>query len=291
MEKNKSINKNIIIDCHTHCFPDFLAPRAMEGLVKTSKITPCTNGTVSGLKEVLKNANITAAFVCHIATNPKQQKNVNDFAVSINTPKENLNGKAKENNIAEKEPILFSFGSVHPHSQNIFEEVKEIKKAGLYGIKLHPDYVDINFNSKEFYPIFEAAEEEGLPIITHSGYDPVSPNKIHCTPDMLIEVKKNFKNLKLVAAHMGANRLMPEVLKVLCGEDIYIDTSMLHQNDLYFVREILLNHNPNRILFGSDIPWGNPKNQWEIISNLNLPQNLLEKLAYKNAEELFKIKI
>ena len=78
------------VDFHTHCFPDFLAPRAMENLTRISVYPPCLNGTLSALKESMSRAGIHRSVVLNIATNPKQTENVNNFAIEANADKKLL---------------------------------------------------------------------------------------------------------------------------------------------------------------------------------------------------------
>ena len=75
----------MLIDFHTHCFPDRIAQKAIEKLSFVSGgIENYTDGTVNGLKASMKKHGVDKSVVLNIATNAHQQKNVNDFAASIN---------------------------------------------------------------------------------------------------------------------------------------------------------------------------------------------------------------
>ena len=77
-------NTGMIFDIHTHCFPDTLAPRAIGKLAYASGgLTPYTDGTLSSLDALMHAQGVDAFAVQNIATNPRQMKNVNDFAASI----------------------------------------------------------------------------------------------------------------------------------------------------------------------------------------------------------------
>ena len=70
----------MIIDFHTHCFPDKIASKAMEILRMRSGITkPFHDGSLSSLLELQKKDGVDYSVVLNIATNPKQQRNVNDL--------------------------------------------------------------------------------------------------------------------------------------------------------------------------------------------------------------------
>ena len=75
----------MLIDFHTHCFPDKIAQKAIEKLSFTSGgLEPYTNGTLDGLTQNMKKHSVNKSVVLNIATNAHQQTSVNDFASSIN---------------------------------------------------------------------------------------------------------------------------------------------------------------------------------------------------------------
>ena len=64
----------MIIDFHTHAFPERIAERAIEKLSYTSGgLIPQTDGTVESLKYLMKKDGIDKSVVLAIATNEKQQ--------------------------------------------------------------------------------------------------------------------------------------------------------------------------------------------------------------------------
>ncbi len=270
-----------IIDFHTHAFPDALAPRAIAGLAATAAscgYAPHTDGTVAGLLASMDEASVSRAVVCNIATNPRQMQKVNDFAMEI----------------ARLYPRLIPLGSLNPAaSREVLEhEVVRLVSAGIRGIKIHPDYVGVALNDPAFSPILELAAANGLFVITHAGFDPISPDRVFCTPDMLLQIHGDHPTLRLIAAHTGGFDREDEVLDKLCGKDIYLDTS------LCAVRagreaswggecaEILRNHRPDRLLFATDTPWSTPKEELDFLSSVGFSDEVMEKVLHGNAEEL-----
>jgi predicted TIM-barrel fold metal-dependent hydrolase len=76
----------MVIDFHTHVFPGKLAPRALKTLsAKAGGLEPLYDGTPAGLEAYLRANNVDKAVVLNIATNSRQQKSVNDFAIAINS--------------------------------------------------------------------------------------------------------------------------------------------------------------------------------------------------------------
>ena len=75
----------MIIDFHTHAFPEKIAEMAIEKLSFASGgLIPQTNGTIDSLKSLMKKDGIDKSVALAIATNEKQQTAVNDFIASQN---------------------------------------------------------------------------------------------------------------------------------------------------------------------------------------------------------------
>ena len=71
----------MVIDFHTHCFPDKLAERAVGQLSRVGGgLMPYSDGTLDGLRRQMAQHNIDISVVLNIATKPEQQTNVNNFA-------------------------------------------------------------------------------------------------------------------------------------------------------------------------------------------------------------------
>ena len=264
----------MIIDFHTHCFPDNLAPKAMKKLGDTCNIPYYTDGTVKDSLRLMKEAGVDKAVVCNIATNPNQTVNVNNFAIMTN-------------NVY---PELISFGSVHPDNDPKFieSELKRLKSAGIRGIKLHPDYMRKHITDEAYKIIFSVCTELNLNVITHAGFDYLSPDLSHCVPEGIARVINEFKSLKLIAAHVGSARMWDDVIKYLLGKNVWFDLStMVTENmDKEISYKILTEHDPYKLLFASDMPWCDPKDEIDYINSLGLPQDLLDRIYYKNAIRL-----
>ena len=268
----------MIIDFHTHSFPDALAPRAMAALKQNVSdkipVVAHTDGTASGAKEILQEAGIDLAVVCNIATNAKQEHNVNSYAISL-----------------LEDHFFVPLGSLHPDSENIEDELDRLTSCGIKGIKLHPDYVRIPISDSRYDKLLSLISERGLFCIMHTGFDPVSPDKIHATPKMLLDTIKKHPSLTLIAAHMGGSKLASEVLNTLVGTGIYIDTSLssLRTDERDTLYKILAEHDEDRILFGTDTPWSNPKDEIAFISNAPISNERKAKIFEMNARRLLGI--
>lgn len=245
----------MIIDFHTHIFPDKIAGRTLDYLSDIFGASPFADGTHTGLCGSMKKAGVDVSVSLPAVTKVSQVESINRFASAFT------------------EGAVISFGGIHPECENYKEILKEIKNLGLKGIKLHPDYQDTYFNDIRYKRIISYATELGLIISVHAGQDPKCPDNIHCTPAMAEEVLNEVEPEKLVLAHMGGNELWSEVEERLVGRNVYFDTGVIldrmpQEQFLRMVRE----HGADRIVFGTDSPWADQKKFVEILKEMPLEE-------------------
>lgn len=263
----------MLIDFHTHCFPEKIAERAVEKLsLASGGLKPHTNGTLEGLKTSMQKGGVNISVILNIATNAKQQQSVNDFAAQCNKDKD-----------------IIAFGSVFPYSEDVFDELERIKELGLKGVKLHPDYQGFDVDDIRMKPIYKKIGELGLITIFHAGVDYGFPPPYGATPDKMERALSWFSS-PVVAAHWGGAGCGEEVLKRLCGKDIYFDTSFGYgQMPKYYAEQILEKHGADKMLFGTDTPWHTAEMEMRFLSTLNLSDDEMAKITYQNAQKLLNI--
>lgn len=263
----------MLIDFHTHAFPEKIASKAIEKLSYASGgLTPYTNGTFFDLKRLFRESAIDKAVVLSIATNARQQKNVNNFAASINDGQD-----------------IFAFGSVFPDASDALEELERIKALGLKGVKLHPDYQHFSVDDEKMKPIYKKIGELGLITIFHAGQDYGFPPPYGATPEKL-EKALNWFQSPVIAAHFGGVGCGEQVLERLCGKDIYFDTSFGYGTlPKYYAQKIIDTHGADKILFGTDTPWHTAEMEMKLLNSLEISHADWEKITHKNAEKLLGI--
>ncbi len=259
----------MIFDIHTHCFPDAIAPRAIEKLSNASGgLAPFTDGTFSGLSSFMEKQGVSGFSVQNIATNPAQMKKVNDFAASC------------------RREGVFPFGSVHPDAPDALEELERIKELGLRGIKLHPEYQSFFVDDERMAPIYKKASELSLIILFHAGHDYGFDRPYHCMPENLARAL-NMIDTPVIAAHWGGQGAGEEVIEHLCSRDVYFDVSFGYSTrPKAQVERIIEKHSTKRILFGSDCPWHSPEMELRLLSSLSLSEGEMEDICWNNAKKL-----
>lgn len=260
----------MLIDFHTHAFPDKLAGRAADSLsYAAGGLKPQTDGTMASLKEEMKKDGVDISVVHSIATNPKQQTNVNNFAIQIN-----------------QDPSIVAFGSIHPDAPDALEELERIHDAGLKGVKLHPEYQGFYVDDEKMKPIYKKISHLGLITMLHAGQDIGFAPPYHCTPEHLCNALKWFDS-PVVAAHWGGFACSEDVLNQLCGLDLWMDISFGYGAiPKPLAQAIVEKHTPDRLLFGSDLPWHRPSWEMKLLSSLDLSDSDREKICFQNAQSL-----
>lgn len=263
----------MLIDFHTHAFPDTLAQRAMESLSFASGgLKPQTDGTVASLKAEMTADGVDLSVVQSIATNPQQMPKVNNFAIFINS-----------------QPGFLAFGSVHPDAPDALAELERIADAGLRGVKFHPEYQKFYADDEKMRPIYRKISQLGLVTLFHAGHDYGFPPPYHGMPDQLLGALR-YLDAPVVAAHWGGVGCAQEVLDKLCGTELYFDLSFGYGAIAkYFAQAIVDAHGTDKLLFGSDMPWHRPEWELRLLNTLDISDADRKKIYYQNAATLLKL--
>ncbi len=262
----------MLIDFHTHAFPDKIANKAMEALSASSALIPASSGTIDGLKKSMKDSGVDKSVILGIATNERQQKSVNDFLINL-----------------KDDESLIPFGSVHPDAPDALFELERLKTEGIKGIKFHPEFQNFFVDDEKMKPIYKKISELNLITVFHAGFDYGYVPPYHCMPKNLLNALK-WLDTNVVAAHWGGLDCTEEVLDVLCGLPLYFDVSFGYGTiSKPTAEKIIEKHGADKILFGSDSPWHSPSWEKHLIDCLDISKEDKEKIFCKNAERLLNI--
>ncbi len=261
-----------IIDIHTHAFPDSVADRAMAHLCsQTDQVTAYLDGRLSSLLESMDANGIEKSVICSIATKPGQFEPIFEWSRSIASDR------------------IVPLASIHPFDPDAPERVRQVAEAGLAGIKMHPYYQDFDVDDERLDPLYGALQDAGLILTMHTGFDFAFEWIDRAGPKRISNVLAKFPELILITTHLGSWQQWDEVQELLIGKPIYMETSFSMQYlEADRLREMLLSHPPEYLLFGTDSPWTDQKEQISAFKGLNLPDSLMEKVFYENADNLLK---
>lgn len=267
----------MIIDFHTHIFPEKIALKTIEHLESLTSGKASTDGTINGLLKQMEKANADISICLPVLTKPSQYDSVLKFAIEVNELFKNVKGRK-----------LISFAGIHPLCEDIEGKMKLIKDSGIKGVKIHPDYQETPIDHEGYIRILKSAKENDLIVVTHSGIDDGYKDKsLNCPPDLVKKVIKEVDHKKFVLGHYGAHAQWEEVFEKLCGEDVYFDTAFtLHEIDEELFKKILFKHGEDKVLFATDCPWRDMGEDVDTLKSYDLPKETLDKIFYKNALEL-----
>ncbi len=154
---------------------------------------------------------------------------------------------------------LIPFAGVDPNAgREALRELKRaVKKLGMRGLKIHSSANSVYLNDRRrMYPIYEFCQEEGLPILFHTGTTGLGDCEIkYSKTELLDEVCQSFPDLRVVMAHFGWPWPEVAIAIALRSPNVFIDVSgwqprHIPQSVLPYLNGPL----KDRFLFGTDYP-------------------------------------
>lgn len=264
--------QNIIIDFHTHAFPDKVASSAIPALEKIGGVTANHDGKVNSLLVSMDRAGISASVLCSIATRPSQFAPILAWSKAIRSDR------------------IIPLPSCHPADPQYLAQIEQIKGEGFKGIKMHPYYQEFFLDDERLYPFYEKVCKEELLLLMHTGFDIGFPRDRRADPQRISRILARFPELTLICSHLGAWEQWDEVADLLIGKQIYMDISFsLHMLPREKAKDMLERHPPNYILFGSDSPWADQKSAIEQVKALDLSPERQQALLGDNATRLLSV--
>lgn len=273
----------MLIDFHTHIFPEKIAARSIDALVAGirriqgedyRKGEPLTfrPATLDGLLDSMPRSGVDLSICLPIATKPSQTESINRYAESVRSER------------------ALSFGTLHPADPEADHILEDLKARGFKGIKLHLQFQQYDIDSPEVIRILQKAESLGLLVIFHAGADIGLPPPVYTSPQKIRHALDFVSGKNLIAAHLGGWAEWDDVEQYLVGTPIYFDTAYISQ---FLPPEqclrIIRSHGADKIVFGSDSPWEDPADTLRYLQSLGLNDDELAKITHGNARRLLQI--
>ena len=227
----------MIFDCHAHIFPENVVDRAMQALSARYGARPVGRATPEGLLQHMDECGVDRCLVLGVATRPGQVQSINDWLTGL------------------KEERLTPLGSLHPHMDGLEDEVARLVDLGVKGVKLQPHFQEYALDDPQVRRMFEAIGDR-LFVLMHGGQEIIPIDDLQPTPPRLARLVEAFPQVRFVFAHLGAYLQWDEVERELVGSGAHLDASYVF--DICpdeQIRRIILNHGPERVMWGSDFPW------------------------------------
>ena len=228
-----------VIDTHCHIYPDKIALKAAKGIGSFYDIGMHYDGRLDTLKAVSARSHVVHSVIFSVATTPHQVHSINTFIAQ---------------NVRDGGGRFTGLGTLHPDSDTMEDDVKEIVSLGLKGVKLHPDVQQFPIDDPRGMRICELCDAYHLPLLIHTG-----------------DYRYDFSNV---------NRLI----------HLAVDSSStFHWVSRDTAKKLFSLYGTDRVLFGSDFPMWDPNDEIEYLLSLGLSDDELAQVFYKNAQKMFEI--
>lgn len=255
-----------IIDFHVHLFPDKIAKRAVENVERSGGLLHFSDGKMSGLTHTMADSGITASVILPVLSNPLSFDSAVEFARRIND---------------EKGDII-SFAPIHPLCEDLEDKLKRLRDMGFLGIKLHPDYQRMDIDCPEYMRLIKLASDMGFITLLHAGLDEAYSKSLSAHPEKIRHMIDEVRPKNLIVAHLGGYAYWEISEKYLGDCDVWFDTAYCHTAGERF-EKLVKSLGPERIIFGSDSPWVNPKLIIDMINRFDITARQKEAIFCKNA--------
>lgn len=263
----------MLIDFHTHTFPDKIAAAAIAQLSARGGIPAHTDGTLHGLLDAMHRDGVDLSVILPVATSPAQVEKINRRALETN----------------ERETKVISFGAMHPDYTDYKKELRWLADHGFRGIKLHPDYQQHFADEPVMLNILAEAESLGLYTTLHAGIDIGYPSPVHCSPARVRRIVDTLHPTHLILAHTGGWKQWEDVIQLLDDPALCFDISFslgIIPDEQFLT--ILRQHGSDHLLFGTDTPWNTAAHTLNELRRLPLSDAQLDDICWKNAARILR---
>lgn len=241
-----------IWDCHTHIGTD------IDGFSLNSE----------KLIKLLKNSKVEKAVVF-----PFHDINTGrDFSVPNDAIFETYKKYPKK---------IIPFFRLNPKFSSWKKEAEKRRSQGFKGLKLHPRAQKFKLTDNKTKEIYDYLSENNIPLLIHTG---LGMGKISTQVENILG---DYPKLKIILGHSGMSDLQNviSVINSTKNKHVYLETSTVQAYDLF---EIFDRVNPSRIMFGSDIPYGDMEATIQLVKGIaesfSLDSDSLNLIFKKNLE-------
>ena len=266
-----------VIDIHCHVYPLSIGAKATAAInafydVEAEGEVGTRPGDPDTLLARQSAAGITLSVIHSAAVTPRKVPNINRFIAQT---------------AAESNGKLLGFGTLHPYSETLDEDIAQLRQLGLRGVKLHPDMQRFALDDLATIEMVERCGGEFL-FLLHTGDRRFS----YSNPPQLKKLLAACPETTFIGGHMGGYTLWKEATKELAGKfhNLYVDlssTSFAVTAEEW--EDMIRAYGTDRVLYGTDFPMWDPVN--ELRKFLALPFTAGEQadILYNNSAKLLRL--
>lgn len=168
-------------------------------------------------------------------------------------------------------------------NKDVVAELKDyLDDPKFRGVKLHPLMDGYHPNETFVWPVIELLMERGLPALIHCGHP------IFSLPWSIEELIQNFEDAKIILGHMGHGNIV--YINASIGvaerhENVWLETSGMPMS--LKIKEAVEKVGVDRVIYGSDGPWHDPKVEQFKVQRSGLDELQLTEVMNGTAQRLF----
>lgn len=198
---------------------------------------------------------------------------------------------------------LYPVLTTEPTRAAVSDVLKIAKEHGGYvkGFKIRLGYVEVYADDPVFAPLYDYAESKNLPVLFHTGDTAFSDGSlVHSHPLTLDRLANKRQNLKIVICHFG-NPWMTDVGELIYKHaNVHADISgLVAGTDGKYSKQyieslaakisdaIYFAGGTGKVIFGTDYPVEPYSAGLDLVDHLKIEKDDVERILYKNAQELF----
>jgi len=171
--------------------------------------------------------------------------------------------------------------------ERALEKIKKgVKEWGFKGVKMHPLIDSFLPDEPAVHPIMDLAVSLGVPVLFHCGHPPWS------LPWHFGNLADVYPDAKIILGHMGHGHIVyinGSIDVARRHDNVYLETSGMPMHTK--IREAVETVGLDRVMYGSDAPFGHPSFEIMKVEVSGLSEGELEKVLSENTLRLFDIKL
>lgn len=283
--------KNIeIIDSHVHTFAnEDVSGKIMSSFNKIYDIQFANpgDGTIKSVYENMEKGGIDKTVMANFAP-PKIIDQNNIWTLET--------AEASDGRLV---PLV----SFHPEMAGSFaENLDKYISMGAKGIKLHPMAQGFDVRDERMDELYKSCSELNLAILIHCGRVSNARTNEFSDYECIVPVIEKYPDIPIILAHMADGNVEHVLEASEKYKNVYFDTSIvitgypeiinvnepswLDDNE---VVDIINKIGAEKVIYGSDYPWGSQLHDVTRVMNLNLTVEQKQLIFNRNARKVFKL--
>ena len=193
------------------------------------------------------------------------------------------------------EPRIIAFTSVDFSSNDSpWSRLPHDAKRGACGLKLHPIIQKVPLTDRRTYEALQAWAPIKRPVLTHAGTSQyyLENESDRNRPELgaldhVEEMVRTFPQTPFIVGHAGLFLVNETIRRLRNIPNVWADTSFQSPG---IIRKLMTAFGPEKVLFGSDWPWGSREPHIRAVKAACRGDRALEDLIFReNAAELFQV--